>query len=111
MAADAADELLHAGRAALAAGDWAQARACFEQAAQLDDSAEALDGLGQALHFEGEYARAIECKERRSRRPRAHRKTRSRRGSRTDVVLGGRGDPPEHVAGRRPHAEQRELRS
>lgn len=64
MPAEPAEELLHAGRAALADGDWARARTCFEQAAQLDDSAEALDGLGQALHFEGEYARAIECKER-----------------------------------------------
>lgn len=64
MAAATADELLRDGRAALALADWAHARDRFEQAALLDESAEALDGLSQALHFQGEYARAIACKER-----------------------------------------------
>jgi DNA-binding CsgD family transcriptional regulator len=57
----APDELLRSGREALAAGDWEAARRCFEQAGE---GAEALDGLSQALHYKGEYDRAIELKER-----------------------------------------------
>ena len=64
MAADSVDDLLRAGREALAAADWEQARGCFEKAAELGESAEVLDGLSQALHFQGEYVRAIELKER-----------------------------------------------
>ena len=64
MGAEAADELLRTGREALAAADWETARSCFEKARELGDSAEVLDGLGQALHFQGEYDRAIELKER-----------------------------------------------
>ena len=60
----AADELLRLGREALAAADWARARAFFEQAAESAESAEILAGLGEALQFGGEYARAIELKER-----------------------------------------------
>jgi tetratricopeptide (TPR) repeat protein len=40
------------------------ARAGFERALQLGESAEALDGLGEAVHWLGEYERAIELKER-----------------------------------------------
>jgi DNA-binding CsgD family transcriptional regulator len=58
------DELVRLGREALAAADWRRARACFEQAAELDESAEVLDGLGEAAQFSGEHARAIELKER-----------------------------------------------
>jgi DNA-binding CsgD family transcriptional regulator len=65
MGAEAADELLlRTGREALAAADWETARSCFEKARELSDSAEVLDGLSQALHFQGEYDRAIELKER-----------------------------------------------
>jgi len=64
MGPQAAAELLRAGRQALAAADWATARSCFEKALELGESAELLDGLGQALHFQGEYDRAIELKER-----------------------------------------------
>ena len=64
MAEAAVDELLQEGRAALAAADWVRARERFERASQLGETPEALDGLSQALHFEGEYARAIELKER-----------------------------------------------
>jgi DNA-binding NarL/FixJ family response regulator len=64
MGAARADELLHLGRAALAAADWDRARTCFERAAELGESAEILAGLGEALQFGGEYARAIELKER-----------------------------------------------
>lgn len=52
------------GWEALAQADWDEARSCFEQALELDESAEALDGLSRALHFQGEYARAIELTER-----------------------------------------------
>ena len=38
--------------------------AVFEQAAELGETAEILDGLGEALQFGGEHARAIELKER-----------------------------------------------
>ena len=57
-------ELVRDGQAALAGADWPRARACFEKALMLAQDAEALDGLGRALHFEGEYARAIEVTER-----------------------------------------------
>jgi tetratricopeptide (TPR) repeat protein len=58
------DELLRLGREALAAADWRRARVLFEQAAEFAETAEALDGLGEALQFGGEHARAIEVKER-----------------------------------------------
>jgi DNA-binding CsgD family transcriptional regulator/tetratricopeptide (TPR) repeat protein len=61
MSPAASDDLLRGGREALAAGDWERARSCFEEAGE---GAEALDGLGQALHFQGEYERAVELKER-----------------------------------------------
>ena len=55
------DDLLARGTAALANGDWAGARACFEEAGE---AAEALDGLAQALFSAGDYAGAIERGER-----------------------------------------------
>jgi DNA-binding CsgD family transcriptional regulator len=58
------DDLIAAGRRALAAGDWDAARDCFEQAAALGETAEVLDGLGEAMQFGGEQRRAIELKER-----------------------------------------------
>jgi DNA-binding CsgD family transcriptional regulator len=65
MASEAADELLRSGREALEAADWERARSCFEQAADAQgESAEVLDGLSQAVHFQGDHARAIELKER-----------------------------------------------
>lgn len=64
MGADAATLALRSGWEALAAADWARAQAYFEQAREAGDCAEALDGLSQALHFQGEYAAAIELKER-----------------------------------------------
>jgi DNA-binding CsgD family transcriptional regulator len=45
----AVTDALEAGRAALNAGDWPGARACFEAALRLEDSPEARDGLGLAL--------------------------------------------------------------
>jgi DNA-binding CsgD family transcriptional regulator len=63
MGVATAEELLRLGREALEAADWKGARAYFEQAAELGESAEVLDGLGEALQFGGEYGRAIEVKE------------------------------------------------
>jgi DNA-binding CsgD family transcriptional regulator len=53
------------GWAALEAGDWERARTCFEAAAEaLGETAEVLDGLSQAAHFQGELDRALELMER-----------------------------------------------
>jgi hypothetical protein len=40
------------------------ARALLEQAAEFGETAEILDGLGEALQFGGEHSHAIELKER-----------------------------------------------
>lgn len=63
MGVASADELVRFGREALAAADWERARAFFEQAAEFGETAEILDGLGEALQFGGEHARAIDVKE------------------------------------------------
>jgi hypothetical protein len=51
MSEETADELLRKGREALTAGDWERAQSSFEQAAELGESAEVLDGLSQASSF------------------------------------------------------------
>lgn len=54
------EALLERGRTALLGCDWAAAQACFEQALAIDaESAAGLDGLGQALYWQGEYGRAL----------------------------------------------------
>jgi DNA-binding CsgD family transcriptional regulator len=58
------DRLPREGWEALAAADWQAARVSFEQALEESETAEALDGLSQALHFQGDYDAAIEVKER-----------------------------------------------
>jgi tetratricopeptide (TPR) repeat protein len=58
------DRLPREGWEALAAADWQTARRSFEDALADSESAEALDGLSQALHFQREYDAAIEVKER-----------------------------------------------
>lgn len=58
------DELVAQGHAALAACDWAGARSCFEQAAAVEETAEALDGLGQARYWQGDYPQALALRER-----------------------------------------------
>jgi DNA-binding NarL/FixJ family response regulator len=64
MPTEGVDRLPREGWDALAAADWRAARASFEQALAEFETAEALDGLSQALHFQGEYDAAIEVKER-----------------------------------------------
>ena len=64
MGAGPGDDLARRGWEALAEADWDGARTSFEQALEHGESAEALDGLGRALHFQGEYTRAIELTER-----------------------------------------------
>lgn len=64
MGADPVNDLLRNGGEALAAADWEAARSCFEQARELGETAEVLDGLSQAAHFQGEHLEAIELKER-----------------------------------------------
>ena len=64
MGAETADDLLSSGRDALAVADWEGARSLFERAGELGETAEVLDGLSQAAHFQGQYERAIELKKR-----------------------------------------------
>lgn len=64
MDADRLDALVRSGADALAAGDWDAARSAFEQALAEGETAELLDGLGQAAHFRGRHEEAIELKER-----------------------------------------------
>jgi DNA-binding CsgD family transcriptional regulator len=64
MRARPGDELIRGGWEALAEADWDRARTSFERALELGERAEALDGLGRALHFQGEYTDAIELTER-----------------------------------------------
>src|SRR5215212_2861699 len=58
------DDLIRDGQDALARCDWGRARELFEQALHQQERADALDGLGRALHFAGDYAQAIELTER-----------------------------------------------
>ncbi len=60
----AVEALIEAGRQALAQGDWAAARCAFESALGSQESPEALDGLGQALFWQCEYAASIDLRER-----------------------------------------------
>lgn len=60
----ATDDAVSAGRAALTAGRWKDARAAFESALAERETAEALDGLAHALAGLGEYAAAIKLRER-----------------------------------------------
>ncbi len=58
------NELLASGWAALVAGDWATARQAFEDAWAEEESAVALDGLGQALWWLDEPSAALETRSR-----------------------------------------------
>jgi DNA-binding NarL/FixJ family response regulator len=52
------------GYEALAAGEWAAARVAFESAVSVEESAEALDGLGRALWWLRESEQAVVFRER-----------------------------------------------
>jgi DNA-binding CsgD family transcriptional regulator len=64
METGVAEGLIRDGWNALAEADWDAARSCFERAGELRETAETLDGLGRALHFQGDYPRAIDVTER-----------------------------------------------
>ena len=64
MEGGVAEDLIRDGWKALAGADWDAARSCFERAGEFGETAETLDGLGRALHFQREYPRAIEVTER-----------------------------------------------
>jgi DNA-binding NarL/FixJ family response regulator len=63
MPTESVDRLVKEGWDALAAAAWQTARSCFEEALERAETGEALDGLSQAVHFQGHYDRAIELKE------------------------------------------------
>ena len=50
MGVATSDELVRLGREALTAADWERARSFFEGAAEFGETAEILDGMGEALH-------------------------------------------------------------
>jgi DNA-binding NarL/FixJ family response regulator len=52
------------GFEALASGEWSAARDAFRSAVRVDDSAEALDGLGRALWWLRDEREAVVCRER-----------------------------------------------
>jgi DNA-binding CsgD family transcriptional regulator/tetratricopeptide (TPR) repeat protein len=64
MEVEAREDLLRAAERAIAAADWATARACLERALDAGDSPEALTGLSKVAMYEREYERAIELRER-----------------------------------------------
>ncbi len=59
-----AHELFVAGSSALAAGEWAAARDCFESALSLEESADALDGLALAVWWLNDPEAALELRAR-----------------------------------------------
>ena len=101
MVAETAQDLLR-GRDALAAADWEGARSLFERAGELGETAEVLDGLSQAAHFQGQYARRDRVEGARVRGVPAAR--RSRGGRRAGPLAGV---PPRH--GPRQHGRRQRL--
>jgi DNA-binding NarL/FixJ family response regulator len=55
---------LAAGTRSLAGGKWTDAKVAFEAALAARESAEALSGLGEAIFYQGDLARAMELRER-----------------------------------------------
>ena len=55
---------LVAGSSALAGGEWAAARDCYESALSLEESADALDGLALAVWWLNDPDRALELRAR-----------------------------------------------
>jgi tetratricopeptide (TPR) repeat protein len=64
MQARNAEDLVRDGWRALSEANWDAARSYFERASESGETAETLDGLGRALHFQRDYPRAIELTER-----------------------------------------------
>ncbi len=64
MSTTATDEALGRGYESLVAGRWSDARAAFQEALDLTDSAEALDGLGRALWWLRDERGAVVHRER-----------------------------------------------
>lgn len=58
------DEAVSVGRAALREARWDDALAAFEAALATHESPEALDGLAEVRHWQGDYASAIDLRER-----------------------------------------------
>jgi uncharacterized protein HemY len=58
------DALLAAGNLALQAGQWLSARDSFRAALDLDETGEALHGLGEALWWLGETRESVAYRER-----------------------------------------------
>jgi DNA-binding CsgD family transcriptional regulator len=58
------DALLGAAEQALEAGDWSTARSSFEAALELEETPEALLGLGNALWWLDETEASLRCRER-----------------------------------------------
>ena len=58
------DALLAAGQRALEAGEWSAARSSFEAALEVEESPEALLGLGNALWWLDETEASLRCRER-----------------------------------------------
>jgi len=73
-----AGPLVEAGRAALAAGEWAAAREAFEASLERQTSAEAFEGLGMACRWLGEQETAIRVLQRAYR---LHRRAGDARGA------------------------------
>jgi LuxR family transcriptional regulator, maltose regulon positive regulatory protein len=61
--ATSARDHLHAGRAALARGDWEQARASFDAALAVDESAEAWEGRSWAAWWLDDVALCLDARE------------------------------------------------
>ena len=64
MTVTASGDALARGHAALAAGEWVEARDAFEEAVSATDSPEALDGLGRSLWWLRDERGAIVARER-----------------------------------------------
>jgi tetratricopeptide (TPR) repeat protein len=64
MEEEGAADFLAKGREALAAADFETARSCLEQAGERQETLEVIEALSEVAHFEGDYERAIELKER-----------------------------------------------
>lgn len=61
---DEIDRLRAAGLAALETGAWAEARDSFQETLDMEESAEALSGMADALWWLGDVAEAVRYRER-----------------------------------------------